>query len=48
MNCIDISKSVRVKNACFIARNHFGQLASHDDSLSRCALNLSWAITGNF
>ena len=35
------------KKTHIIARNHYSQLASHEGRLSRCALNLSWAIMGH-
>ena len=36
-----------IKNTCIIARNHFSQFASHEYTLSSCALELSWAIMGH-
>jgi len=34
------------RNTCFIARNHYSQIASHEGAPNRCELVLSWAIMG--
>ena len=39
--------SCLLESTCFIARNHYSQLASHEGTVYRCALNLSWAIMGH-
>ena len=35
------------RNACFIARNHYSQIASHEGAISMRKPNLSWAIMGH-
>ena len=34
-------------STCFVARNRYSQIASHEGAISRCEINLSWAIMGH-